>query len=141
MVWFANYYGEGSGGGGGDTVAPVISNKIPVPSVLPGLPGGFPLDRAVAKVTPITFDIVDVSPGIGMVAVYVQLPNEEDLLVAFEGSNKYGRFILLSTRTPIANGFHYSILPKLGWPDPVPGMPWEIIIRARAIDGDGNVEP
>lgn len=139
MVWFVNYFGESTGGGSGDLVAPVISNLVPVPGVQPGLPGGFPLDKAIAKFTPITFDITDIDPGIAHIGIYVQLPNEEDLLVAFEGGNKYGRFILLSSRSAIADGFHYSILPKLGWPDPVPGQPWEIIIRSRAIDAAGNI--
>lgn len=110
----------------GDSTAPVIQNVTPTPGLIPGT-------RAQAAVTPIEFDVIDLAPGLRLVAVSIKFANEEDTAVVHDGTRFLGRYASLSTRTSITNGYHYSMLRAGGWSG-------NFQLWAYAIDQAGNLE-
>jgi hypothetical protein len=123
------------GGSATDATPPVISNLTPSSGVEPGAPGGFSASYAVAKFTPIEFDLTDTAPGIGTFEVWCQFPDTDDVLLVHDGTNYRGRFAARSTIEAITNGYHLAVLPASGWP---PGTIPDFTIRAS--DSAGNVE-
>lgn len=113
-------------GGGGDSTAPVIQNVTPTPGLIPGT-------REQAALTPIEFDVIDLAPGLRLVAVSIKFANEADTVVIHDGTRFVGRYTASSTRSAIANGYHYSILRTGGWAG-------NFDLWAYAIDQAGNLE-
>jgi hypothetical protein len=117
--------------GSPDLTDPVIQNVSPTPSTaLPSL------------TTPIQFDVVDppAGPTSGLLAVLITLKYAAlaETLVVFDGAAFLFPFAEMSARTAIANGFHFSLLPK---PGPRSGWTGDIeALRVYAIDAEGNLE-
>jgi len=60
------------------TDPPVVEIVSPSLGVPPGSPGGFPLNRHLAELTPIVLRIYDVSPGLQYTVVTVTIPEKID---------------------------------------------------------------
>jgi len=107
-----------------DTNPPVVQN------VSPAFPG------VIAQDTPITFDVVDVDPGVQMVIVTLRygIPYSGQTLVVHDGSKFVAPFDSPSSgKNPIANGFAFSVVPVGGWPATVE----EIFVYK--LDDNGNL--
>ena len=116
-------------GGSGDETAPVVENVTPTPG------GALAATRALARITPVQFDVTDLSPGVGAVIVTVKFVGDDSTLVAFDGTNFLPPFDSdTSAVTEIENGYHFSILPTAGWRKSID----ELFIYA--VDADGNWE-
>jgi hypothetical protein len=116
-----------------DGTAPTITNMTPSPSVAPGEPGGFPADFHTARTTPIEFDVTDTTPGLALIILWCKFSNRTDTLVVYDGVNLLWPFDL-STIAPISDGYHFSILPRGGWPPDC-----TISFHVRSIDQAGNI--
>lgn len=111
-----------------DSTAPVIANITPAPS------GPLAATYAAARATLVEFDVTDLSPGLSAVLVSVQLEGEDEVYLAFDGTRFSGQFDDLSTVAAIANGFHFAIIPNLGWYKSIAAM------FIYAVDSHGNLE-
>jgi hypothetical protein len=123
-----------------DTTAPVIANMSPSPDVAPGSPGGFPATWAEARLTPITFDVLDEDPGIRLLVVTVAYshPGASDaVVVAYDGAGGglQPGWTINGAVTAIDDGWHVEILPDDGWPSGA-----GVAVNVRAVDSAGNLE-
>ncbi len=90
---------------------------------------------AIRAVEPITFDVVDTLASLQRVVVLVSFPNLNLYEVAHDG-DALGPVYRNSfcTRTPITNGFRYTLLRDSGWPSSPRVVP-------MAFDAGGGVNP
>jgi hypothetical protein len=100
-----------------DSTPPTIANILPTP--------GTPIDRSQA----ITFDVLDNVSAFRRVEVFVALGG--DTFVVHDGDTFKGQFTNLSSRTPIAGGYHFSVRKNGGWIQP-PSF------EVHAVDTAGN---
>lgn len=107
-------------GGSTDTVPPVVTNVV----------------TPAAATDFWQCDAYDVTPGWRLFQVLVQLGNEADMLVAFDGNAFKGRFAADSTRTGSGTSgvpYHLKVRPLGGWPQ---GVSHSVVVRF--IDAAGN---
>lgn len=131
---WSGFYDIVDPGAGKDVTAPTITNIAPVPGPL-GTVGGFSSNAEVAKRTAITFDVADVAPGLLGVLIWCKFSNELGERLVHNGSRFIDPFFRSSIRSPIAGGFHYSVMMDGGWPLHL----GEISFTVLPIDIDGNV--
>ena len=113
---------------GPDTTAPVIANLTPVS-------GNLAATRAAAASQPIEFDVTDLDPGLRMVLVVIKLAGDPKRYVVHDGSDFIWPYNgAVSARTAITDGYHYTILPTMGWQDDIT----ELFVYA--VDAAGNLE-
>jgi hypothetical protein len=110
-----------------DRTNPVIQNVSPAPST-----------QLAATTTPIQFDVIDppAGPTFGLlvVEVFLKYVGRAQTIVVFDGADFLDDFAAFSSRTAITNGFHFSLLPPLGWEADIE------MLRVRAIDTHGNMD-
>jgi hypothetical protein len=94
---------ESGGPSLGDGVAPVVSNFT--------APG----DLGDAN-SPITFDVTDVDPGIGLILVSILFAGDTEPTLVHSGSQFEGLYASLSTKVAITDGFAFSLRRTGGWP-------------------------
>lgn len=88
-----------------DTTVPVVTIISPTPNT------------AISRLTPIVFRITDDTGLFRRILPAVRYPGLDRVELMHDGSaftEGYNRF---GTQTVITNGFEYSVLPDLGWPD------------------------
>lgn len=108
-----------------DTTPPVVSNVSPVALT------------NIQPTTEVSFDVTD-ETGLVCVMVYVLYPDLGDAELVHDGATYMPRFISLSTRVPIVDGFRYTLRRSGGW-KVAPGVAQpNIDIRIRALDAAGN---
>jgi hypothetical protein len=107
-----------SGGGGGGPSNPLITNLLPVDGteITPGTHISFDVTSDV--------DIVLISVSV----LYLQTGASESI---WDGDAFAPNFVTGSARTPIANGFHYDVVRRGGWP-------LSPTIVANMADANGN---
>lgn len=101
--------------------APVISNITPAAG-----------SQLATVRTPVVFDVTDVDPGVQLVVAKLKYAGSDLEHVVWDGSAFTTAWVARSTRTIIANGFRFSILPAAGWTRNISE------IDVIAIDGAGN---
>ena len=101
-----------------DTVAPVVANAVPA------------LNSVIARSTPVDFDVTDNLGSFTRVIVLVEYPSGV-YEVAHDGDAFAVAFAALSTRTVIANGYHFTLQRTGYWLE-------SPTIRVIAIDSNGN---
>lgn len=94
---------ESGGPSLGDGQPPVISN-FTAPGTL-----------ADAN-SPISFDVTDIDPGIGLVLVSIQFAADTEPTLVYSGSQFEGVYSAYSTKVPIADGFTFTLVRDGGWP-------------------------
>lgn len=101
-----------------DVVAPVVDNYDP------------PIGTAIARTTPIAFDVKDASGLFCIIMVTAKFPDGSHEVI-HTGAAFATFYDLNSDRSPIANGFRYTVTRRGGWS----GAP---TIETFAIDSAGN---
>ncbi len=110
-----------SSAGGGD---PTITNVTPDPGTT--LP---------SRQTAISFDVQDVDPGLQIVVITLRYTSSQGTFVVHNGTQFLYPFDSAgSTRTPIDNGFHFTVLPRRGWAGDIDQL------FVYAVDHAGNLE-
>jgi len=112
-----------------DTTSPVIQNVNP--------PSGSPLGptAAQARQQAVTFEVVDLQPGLATVLLWVKFQNASERLLAYDGFNFVYPFNSPSSVVlPITDGLAFTVLHVSGWPDDIEEM------GVRALDLHGNIE-
>jgi len=122
-----------------DTTPPTITILSPSPDVDPGAPGGFPLDWATARMTPIVARITDAAPGVLYQCVVARWPWQVDETVVYRRGAFRGSFSLLSTQAMVGADLELSILPSGGWPSSDALV--DLVLELDAIDASGNLTP
>jgi hypothetical protein len=74
-----------------------------------------PVGEAITASTPIVFDVVDDSGAFRRVIVAVYNPTTGLTVIVHDGDSFLGGFALASTRTMIAGGFRFAVVPDSGW--------------------------
>jgi hypothetical protein len=113
-VWDGSVYSLGAGG---DEVPPTIENFVPAV--------GTPLKRSDS----IRFDVLDNVSSLRRAEIFVSLAGET--YVVHDGEKFRGQFSNLSTRTPIAGGFRFTVKRNGGWTSPP-------TFEVHAVDTSGN---
>lgn len=107
-----------------NAVAPTITNLAPTPGT-----------QLASRQTPITFDVADVDPGLRMVVITVRYVTIAGTHVVHDGTGfRYPFDSADSVRTGIGGGYHYSVLPRGGWPGDIESL------FVYAVDRAGNLE-
>ncbi len=101
-----------------DSTPPVVANFAPAAA------------SSINAAAAVAFDVTD-NIGEHLVQVVTAIHSDGTAEVVWDGAFR-GRFAAGSTRTPIANGFHFTMLRSGGWP--AAGL----TIRVFAIDLDAN---
>lgn len=110
------------GGSAADGTAPTITDVSPTP--------GTPIDRD----QPVTFTVEDVEPGLQYVLVTLRYTHRPGTMVVHDGTQfRYPFDGGACTRTPTANGYDFSVIPRGGWLDDIEEL------RVLAFDSAGNV--
>lgn len=104
-----------------DTVAPVVANVVP-PSGLSSLNRG----------DDVAFDVTDDSGSVTVMLLAVHNQGQPAEVI-YDGAAFLGRYLGISTVTPITNGFSFLLLRTHGWPAT------NLTIRIFAIDPSGNM--
>lgn len=99
-----------------DSVAPAITNFV-----APTTRAGFS-----------TFEVTDLSPGLRLVQLWIKFAGDDRRELVYDGSNFMPRFT--GVRTPIANGYAFSVTQNGGWQDNVD------LFWVQAVDQHGNLE-
>jgi hypothetical protein len=118
-------------------VVSTIAILSPSPDVDPGSPGGFSLDWATARMTPVVARITDPGPGNLYQCVVARWPLVVDEIVVFRRGAFRGQFASLSTRTVTGDHIDLSILPAGGWPSSAAIV--DLVLEIDAIDAAGNL--
>ncbi len=109
-----------------DTTPPTVTNVTPTP-------GELNADARIARITPISFDVTDADPGIGLVMVTLSYAGGEERFVVHDGTDFIYPFDSdTSERTIITGGYSFTVLPRMGWK----GSPTLYVHR---VDSEGNV--
>ncbi len=110
-----------------DATPPTISTPSPAPGELPGTANE-------ARLTPVTFSVEDLDPGLLAVLITCQYEGQDEVFVVHDGSNFVHPFDSdNSTRTATANGYDFTVLPRSGWL-------YDFELFVYAIDAAGNLE-
>lgn len=92
-----------SGSGGGDGLGPTVSN--------------FTAAGTLANANaPISFDVTDVDPGIGLVLVSILFAGDTEPTLVHNGASFEGVYSAFSTKVAITDGFTFTLLRAGGWP-------------------------
>lgn len=108
------------GAGSGDIIAPVVNTFSPTPGT------------AVGKHDPVSFRVTDNSGSLSNVIVWVVFPDTGDAEMIFDNDIFLPRYIGLSTKTSITNGFAFSLRRSGGW------LADDFVLKIKAIDPSGN---
>jgi len=65
---------------------------------------------------PISFDITDVNPGVGLVLVSVLFEGATEPALIYSGAQFEGAYAAFSTVVAIVSGFRFKLLRAGGWP-------------------------
>ena len=110
---------------GGDSLPPSITNISPADGT--ELTGGS---------TPVTFDVTDQDGILGLSVITLKYATTPGTIVVHDGSVFLAPFnIAASSRTVIAGGFTYTILPLGGWRANIGKL------TVHAVDLRGNIIP
>ena len=107
-------------GGDPHSEDPVVSNVSPAAA------------SAIHPSSFISFDVTDDNNAFAELLIIANFPSLNILEVVYMDGVFSANYQTLSSRNPIANGFHYSVLRTGGWP----ASPTFIV---KAIDTHGNV--
>jgi hypothetical protein len=109
-----------------DATAPVVSNVSPTPGELDS-------DPRIARITPVSFDVTDTDPGLGLIMITIAYAGQENRYVVHDGTDFIYPFdSATSERTAITDGYSFTVLPRMGWS----GSP---TIYVHRIDAEGNI--
>jgi len=115
---------------------PIITIVSPAPGVSPGDPGGFPLDWAAARMTPVVVRITDIDPGRHYECVVARYAGRPDELVVYRRGAFRGLFTG-SGQATITNGIELTILPVGGWFSS--DVLDDLVLELDAVDSAGNL--
>lgn len=90
----------GSGGGGGPNTPPTVTNVTPA------------VGTTIGITQPLDFDVLD-AEGLTRVVVLVTYPNGSYEVV--HDGDFFAAQYSSSSRSPITNGYHFSVLRNAGW--------------------------
>lgn len=87
----------------------------------------------------IVFDVTDDEGEFHAVFVWVNLLDIGSSEVVHDGDSFAARYVALSSRAAIADGYRYTVRRSGGWPQPVLATATpQLEIRIKAIDSAGN---
>ena len=104
--------------GGGDAVRPTISNVTPAPG-------------SISYTQSISLDVTDDSGSLAKVLLVIQFTHQDAPELVHDGDVFTAPYQVGSTRTPITNGYRYTLIRNSGWPASFTLTPF-------ALDASGN---
>lgn len=99
---------------------PVLSNVTPTPFIDPGDPGAFNVDFSISRLTPITFDVSNITIG-SVVTITVQFAdrNENYVVLDTDGEFRWPFDVPSDNTIAVGDPAHVHLLPRGGWPPTV----------------------
>jgi len=122
---------------GGGIQAPTVSNLTPSENVEAGAVGGFSAIFSVARLTPIEFDIEDISFG-GEITISVRYENRNESYVARNAEGVWVWPFDIEPDNSIGDlesePVHVTLLPRGGWPPTRIGLMVAVAKKAEGIE-------